>query len=69
MPVLESAALASVSYDETRRTLRATFRDSHRTYIYEGVPPKTYADLMAAESRGAWFNAHIRDRYRFREIV
>jgi hypothetical protein len=68
MPLLDSAALASVSYDETKRALRATFRDNRRTYIYEGVPPEEYTALMAAESRGAWFNAHIRDRYRFREV-
>ena len=68
MPVLDSTALAAVSYDETARTLRATFRDNRRTYVYEGVPREEYAALMAAESRGAWFNAHIRDRYRFREV-
>ena len=68
MPVLDSAALASVFYDGTRRLLRATFRGNRRTYIYEDVPPEEYAALMAAPSRGAWFNAHIRDRYRFREV-
>ena len=67
MPVLDSAALASVFYDGTRWLLRATFRGS-RTYIYEDVPPEKYAALMAAPSRGAWFNAHIRDCYRFREV-
>jgi hypothetical protein len=68
MPVLDSAALAFVSYDETKHALRATFRDNRRTYIYEGVPPEEYAALIAAESCGAWFNAHIRDQYRFHEV-
>jgi KTSC domain len=68
MPALDSTALASVWYDEKRRLLGAVFRESWRTYVYEGVPPDEYAALMAAPSKGAWFNAHIRDRYPFREI-
>ena len=68
MPVLDSAALAAVWYDQNRRALRATFRESERTYVYDGVPPEEYAALMQAGSRGAYFNAHIRDRYPFHEV-
>ncbi|HVV64108.1 MAG TPA: KTSC domain-containing protein [Rhizomicrobium sp.] len=68
MPVLDSAALAAVWYDEKRRILRATFRDSERTYAYDDVPPEEFAALMKAGSRGAYFNAHIRGRYKFREV-
>jgi KTSC domain len=68
MPILNSDALAAVWYSETRQTLRATFRESGRTYVYEDVTPQEYAELMAAESKGAWFNAHIRDSHRFREV-
>ncbi len=32
MPLLDSEALTGVWYDEKRRRLRATFRDSGRTY-------------------------------------
>jgi KTSC domain len=70
MPALDSDALTFVRYDEKTRTLFASFRGPRgRNYVYEGVPPEDYAALMAAPSKGAWFNAHIRDRYRFRKIT
>lgn len=69
MPALSSDALSYVRYDEKARTLFASFRGRRpRRYVYEGVPPRAYAELMAAPSKGAWFNAHIRDRYKFREV-
>ncbi len=68
MPILDSDALYSVWYSETHSTLRVTFRTSNKTYVYEDVTPEEYAGLMAAESKGAWFNAHIRDTHRFREV-
>jgi lysyl-tRNA synthetase class 2 len=68
MPFLQSAALKSVFYDESRHALRATFRDTGRTYVYEDVPQELYDRLLFAESIGAFFNRHIRDRFRFREI-
>jgi KTSC domain len=69
MPALDSDALAFVRYDETARTLFAAFRGrKRRAYVYEGVTPQDYAALMRAPSKGAWFNAHIRDRYPFHEV-
>lgn len=68
MPALNSEALLAVHYDERHRLLRATFRISRKTYVYKGVAPDVYAELMAARSRGAWFNANIRDRYPFEEV-
>lgn len=69
MPALDSEALSTVRYEAKTRTLFATFRGRRRrNYIYDGVSPEDYAALMAAESKGAWFNAHIRDRYAFREV-
>ncbi len=67
MPYLQSTALQAVSYDESRHDLRATFRESGRTYVYEGVPQELYDRLMFADSVGKFFNSHIRDHFRFRE--
>jgi len=67
MTYVQSAALKAISYDERRRALRATFRDSGRTYVYEDVPQHLYDALLFADSIGAFFNAHIRDRFRFHE--
>jgi hypothetical protein len=69
MPALESEALSFVRYDEKTRELFAIFRGrKHRRYVYEGVTPDEYTQLMQAESKGAWFNTHIRDRHPFREV-
>jgi hypothetical protein len=67
MVLVDSAALKSLWYDAKRRTLKVTFRNE-RTYVYEGVAPGEYEDLMAAGSKGAWFNHHIRDNHPAREI-
>jgi hypothetical protein len=68
MPHLQSSALSSVSYDESHHALSATFRGSGRTYVYEDVPQELYDALLFADSIGAFFNAHIRDRFAFHEI-
>lgn len=67
MPYLQSTALAAVSYDENSHALKATFRDSGRTYVYEGVPQELYDALLFADSVGSFFNRHIRDSFRFHE--
>ena len=69
MPALESDALSFVRYDAKSRELFAIFRGRRpRRYVYDGVTPEEYAALMQADSKGAWFNAHIRDRHPFREV-
>jgi hypothetical protein len=68
MAYVQSSALEEVSYDEAAHTLCATFRDSGRTYIYEGVPQDVYDSLIFADSLGAYFNACIRDHFPFHEV-
>ncbi len=67
MPHVQSAAIQSVSYDETAHALRTTLRTSGRTYVYEQVPLEIYDALLFADSLGAFFNAHIRDHFAFHE--
>jgi hypothetical protein len=68
MTYVQSSALEQVSYDQAAHTLRATFRDSGRTYVYRRVPQEVYDGLIFADSLGAYFNAHVRDRYDFEEV-
>jgi hypothetical protein len=67
MPYVQSSALRSVSYDEAAHALRATFRASGRSVVYEDVPQELYDALMFADSIGAFFNTHIRGRFRFHD--
>ncbi|HEY8949250.1 MAG TPA: KTSC domain-containing protein [Rhizomicrobium sp.] len=51
MPALDSSALLAVHYDYGRKVLRATFRDSRRTYDYFNVSPKEYG-IPGSEIQG-----------------
>ncbi|HEY0441234.1 MAG TPA: KTSC domain-containing protein [Xanthobacteraceae bacterium] len=64
---MPSSVIRGFEYDPGKRQLQITFV-SGRVYAYEGVPPRTYAAFAAAPSKGSFFNHHIRDHYRFREI-
>lgn len=67
MPIVESSAILRVSYNEAVRRLYVTFRETGKTYAYDGVPKSAYEDLLVSESAGAYFNAFIKDRYPFTE--
>jgi hypothetical protein len=59
---VESSTLASVGYDKTQFLLELEFR-SGELYQYAGPPDNIYRELMAAESKGRFFNQNIRDRF------
>lgn len=59
---VESSALAKVAYDTQRAILQVEFRDG-TAYQYAGVPLRTYQDLLGADSKGAYFNHHIRSLF------
>lgn len=61
MPV-DSSSLASVGYEGGSQQLEVEFRHG-AVYLYAGVPPEVFAGLMAAESKGRYFNDHIRHAF------
>jgi len=56
---VESTALATVAYDDTRDLLQLEFR-SRAIYQYFGVPAAVHAALLRAPSKGSYFNRVIR---------
>jgi hypothetical protein len=68
MVYVQSTALEQLSYDAQAHVLKARFRDCGRTYAYHDVPQELYDGLLFAESLGAYFNAHIRDRFDCEEV-
>lgn len=62
MVAIRSSSLAQVGYDCQQSILRVRFRDG-TAYDYEGVPLRTYLDLLQADSKGAYLNRHIRTLY------
>ena len=60
---VESSVLASVGYDAQSRLLEIEFH-SGALYRYFEVPKEIYRQLLAAESKGHFFGANIRDKFR-----
>jgi hypothetical protein len=60
---MPSSVIRSYRYDPLQRRLELQFV-SGRRYRYHDVPEETYRAMRAAFSKGEFFNAHIRDRYR-----
>lgn len=61
---VESTALATVGYDEARELLQVEF-GGRAIYQYSGVPPAVHQGLLAAPSKGCYFNQAIRGRFSF----
>jgi hypothetical protein len=63
-----SLTMSSVSYSSDLRILDVEFR-SHSVYRYFDVSPDIYHKLMAADSKGRFFNASVRNCFRHQEII
>jgi len=59
-----SSTLATVGYDEGGELLQLEFC-SRAVYRYFAVPAAVHEALLAAKSKGSYFNQTIRGRYRF----
>jgi hypothetical protein len=64
---LNSTSLHAVGYLDRQALLELEFQ-SGAIYRYLGVPAATYRELLAAESKGAYFNCHIRNRFPYTKI-
>ena len=64
---VSSSNLRSIGYDSDNKLLEVEFR-SRAVYVYEDVPDWAVEGLMAARSKGRYFEARIRDRYPFRRM-
>jgi hypothetical protein len=62
-----SSDLASVGYDAKSKILEIEFH-SGGLYRYFEVPKDVFDQLLAAESKGRFFAAHIREHFRFERI-
>jgi hypothetical protein len=64
---VESTTLLTVSYDEARALLQLEFC-SRAVYQYFSVPASVHQSLLAAPSKGRYFNQAIRRRFPYRLI-
>lgn len=56
---VDSSSLRRVGYAEDARQLEVEF-DGGTLYRYYDVPPRVYAELLAAPSKGSWFNREFK---------
>lgn len=68
MPHVQSSMMSNVEYEEHSRALEVTFTGG-KVYRYFDVPPVLYHALLAADSKGAFLNKHILNRFDFKEVV
>jgi hypothetical protein len=66
---IESKMFTSVSYDADKQILYLRFRKTGDVYRYFEFPITEYSAFLDAESRGRFFLAHIRDRFRFERMA
>jgi hypothetical protein len=62
MVLVNSSSIRAVGYDGY--TLAVQFHTSDTIYDHPGVPHSVYLGLMQASSMGAYYNRHIRGKYR-----
>ena len=63
----DSTSLSAAAYDNASEKLEVNFRDGTR-YSYFGVKPGLYRDLLRANSKGVFFNQHIRDHFAYAKL-
>lgn len=65
---LDSSTLSVARFIEATDTLVLEFTNG-RVYAYLNVPEQEYRRLVAAESAGKYFHAHIKDQYAFKRVL
>ena len=62
-----SHVIEAVAYDESAHLLRARYRNSGETVIYENVPQEVYDSLIFADSIGAFIRDNVEGRFPVRK--
>ena len=65
--VVGSKVVEAVEYDEAREWLDVWLRTG-RVYRYLDVPAEIYRAFMNADSKGRYYNDHIRDVYIYERL-
>jgi KTSC domain len=65
--MVQSSVLARAAYDQAVAILELEFC-SGIVYRYFHVPQQIYQDLLQAHSKGAYFNRHVRNVFRYGRV-
>jgi hypothetical protein len=64
---VQSRLLASIAYDPDQFVLQLEFLGG-TIYQYFHVPRQAYRELLRADSKGAYFNRHVRSVFRYARL-
>ena len=65
---VESSSIDSVGYDPVTQRLYVRFVESGAAYVYADVPESVFDQLLAAGSKGRYFNQMIRGAFSYRRL-
>ena len=63
MQSVKSSLLDKVGYDPEAKVLAVQMNYSSDVYLYQKVPQDIFDDLLAADSKGAYFVEHIKGKF------
>jgi hypothetical protein len=66
---MPSTSIRKMAYDPDSRILSVWFVASGKRYEFEEVPPEAFAAFKAAFAKGRYFNEHIRNQFRYRQVA
>jgi len=64
---VSSSNIDAVAYDGVLKELGVRFKGGSEYRYYE-VEPNVYEEFMAADSKGSYFHANIRNTFRFKKV-
>lgn len=67
MTYVDSSNVQAIGYDNNAQELHVQF-NSGATYVYHGVPPEIYDELMAAASKGSFLNRAVKAVYQCSKV-
>ena len=64
MQSVKSSLLDKVGYDPEAKVLAVQMNYSSDVYLYQDVPMDVFDDLLAADSKGAYYVKNIKGKYK-----
>jgi hypothetical protein len=68
MIFVDSSNIEAIGYDSASRELHVRFLKSGETYVYYEVEEWVFEDFKIADSKGAFLNTNIKDKYNFGKL-
>ena len=68
---LVSSNLEAIEYDQNLKELSVWFKNKKTDtehYVYEGVEPDVFGELMLAPSKGKYFALNLKSKFNFKKV-